>query len=88
MTEHSRRKFLTHASLGAAAVGAAAVAPALTASAAAEPLAAGPVHHGPFLAWVKDAKSGEISVLVGETEVVHHDRLLAARLAQIAGRAQ
>lgn len=67
---------------------AAAVVPGLAASSAeAEPVAAGPAHAGPFMAWVKDATAGEIAVLVGEHEVLHHDRKLAARLAQIAGRA-
>ncbi|PZS17706.1 MAG: hypothetical protein DLM57_07845 [Pseudonocardiales bacterium] len=88
MAEHSRRKFLKHASLGAAVVGAAAVTPALMgAQADAEPLPAGAAHDGPFVAWVKDAKAGTISVLVGKHEVVHTDRKLATRLAQIAAQA-
>jgi len=88
VADHSRRKFLKHASLGAAAVSAAVVVPGLAAaSAEAEPVAAGPAHAGPFAAWVTDAKTGEIAVLVGQHEVLHRDRKLAARLAQIAGRA-
>ncbi|MGI8761396.1 MAG: ubiquinol-cytochrome c reductase iron-sulfur subunit N-terminal domain-containing protein [Jatrophihabitantaceae bacterium] len=89
MAEHSRRNFLKHASLGAAAVGAATVAPALVASSAdAEPVVSGPTHDGPFVAWVKNPAAGEISVLVGESEIVHRDPKLARRLAQIAGRAK
>lgn len=52
-----------------------------------EPGISGAVHGGPFVAWVKDAQSGEIAVMVGEHEVVHHDRQLAASLARIAARA-
>ncbi|PZS36192.1 MAG: hypothetical protein DLM58_02305 [Pseudonocardiales bacterium] len=86
MAQHSRRSFLKHASVGAAAVGAAAVVPAVLA-APADAAPAGPAHAGPFVAWVKDAKAGQISVLVGEHEVVHTDRKLATRLAQIAAQA-
>jgi len=86
MAEHSRRKFLQRASLGAAAVSAVAVVPGLGAGSA-EAEGSGPAHSGPFVAWVKDAKTGEIAVLVGEHEVVHRDRKLAARLARIAGQA-
>jgi len=88
VVEHSRRSFLKRASAGAAVVGAAAVTPAMLAAPAdAEPAATGPAHAGPFVAWVKDAKAGQISVLVGEHEVVHTDRKLATRLAQIAAQA-
>lgn len=85
MSEHTRRKFIKHASIGAAAVGATAVIPGMT-SADAETPVSGPAHNGPFAVWVKDAKSGEIAVLVGETEVLHHDRALAQKLARIAAR--
>jgi hypothetical protein len=87
MTDRSRRAFLTTASLGAAAAGVAVVIPA-GAAGAAEPdaLASGPAHDGPFAVWVKNAKTGELAVLVGETEVVHHDRALAKKLARIAAR--
>ena len=49
--------------------------------------AAGPAHDGPFTVWVKNVRTGEIAVLVGESEVVHHDKALATKLAQIAARA-
>lgn len=80
MSEQSRRKFIRNASIGAAAV-----LPTMTAAEAETPVA-GPAHDGSFAVWVKDAKSGEIAVLVGETEVVHHDRALAHKLARIAAR--
>ncbi len=89
MAEHSRRSFLKRAALGAAAAaGAGVVIPGLRAgNATAERAAMDPAHDGPFVAWVKDAKSGEIAVLVGEHEVVHRDLRLATRLAQIAAQA-
>lgn len=85
MSEHSRRHFIRNASIGAAAVGATAVIPTMTSADAATPVA-GPAHDGPFAVWVKDVKSGEIAVLVGESEVVHHDKALATALARIAAR--
>lgn len=87
MSEHSRRNFLKHASVGAAAVSAATVVPTALAGSAEAEAPAGPAHDGPFLAWIKDAKTGEIAVLVGETQVVHRDKRLARRLAQIAATA-
>ncbi len=87
MAAYSRRNFLKRASVGAA-VSAAAVVPTWAAgSAQAEAAGSGPRHDGPFMAWVKDAKTGEIAVMVGEHEVLHHDRRLAADLARIAARA-
>lgn len=85
MPEQSRRKFIKHASIGAAAVSAATVLPGMAAADAETPVS-GPAHSGPFAVWVKNASTGEIAVLVGETEVVHHDRALAQKLARIAAR--
>ena len=88
MTNHSRRSFLKTASVTAGVVGAAAIAvPGLTSSAEADTVPRGPAHDGSFAAWVTDAKSGEIAVMVGDHTVVHTDKVLAAKLAQIAGRA-
>ena len=42
----------------------------------------------PFIAYVKDHRSGEIVVMVGEREVVYRDAELASRLARIAGSAK
>lgn len=100
MTDQSRRDFLKHASAGAvAAAGAVAFGPGLIArSAPALPLrkpadgghqdqvADGPVPSGPLLAYVRDPGKGEISILVGEQEVVYQDRGLATRLARAGGR--
>ena len=88
MSGYSRRNFLKTASVSAAAVGAAAAVPIALAGPADAAAPSGPAHAGPFVAWVKDAKTGEIAVLVGETEVIHHDKALARRLAQIAATAK
>jgi len=91
MTEQSsRRTFLQHVSLGTAALGATALVPATVARAAtakqATPrTATGAVgHEGPLMAYVKNAHTSEIAVMVGEREVLHRDRELAATLSRIA----
>ncbi|MGH3496230.1 MAG: hypothetical protein ACRDP1_02030 [Nocardioidaceae bacterium] len=94
MAEHSsRRSFLRQTSLGAAVVGVVATSPGLLAGAAraddsadAE-LSHGPLHAGALTVFVRDHRTGEIAVMVGEREVVHHDRALARRLARIAATA-
>ena len=99
MAGHSRRDLLKHASLGAAALGAVAAAPRFLAgnSASADRLAEGPtgapaeeavVPDGPLMAYIRDPKAGVISVLVGDREVVYHDRHLAARLARAGAACQ
>ena len=87
MSNSSRRGFLKIAGAGAA-VGAAVAATAAVRSDGAKPAAAGgtaaaPPYtaSGPLVAYVRDVRSAEIAVLVGETEVVEHDRELVARLA-------
>jgi hypothetical protein len=91
MTASSRRTFIRNASTSGAAVGLAAVSPALLGTAASAradgrtcTATAAPAHQGPFVAYVKNAKAGEIAVMVGEHEVVHQDKDLATRLAQVA----
>lgn len=86
MPEQSRRSFLKTASITAAAAGAATVVPVAAADAEAQVPVSGRAHDGPFAVWVKDAKTGEIAVLVGESEVIHHDKALARKLARLAGR--
>jgi hypothetical protein len=41
-------------------------------------------HSGPVVAYVRNAGTGEISVMAGEREVKVHDRKLAARIARAA----
>jgi hypothetical protein len=76
----TRRGFLTLAGTGAAAAGLAAVAPAANA----EPVRAPAEASGPLVAFVTDVQHGELTLIVGEREVVVHDQDLAGRLAQAA----
>jgi Ubiquitinol-cytochrome C reductase Fe-S subunit TAT signal len=89
MEQPTRRGFLFMTGAGAAAVGAAAFAagragtgdgPAEVAPAA----AAAPTGSGPLVAYVADAGSGRVSVMVGETETIVHDPELVARLTRAA----
>jgi anaerobic selenocysteine-containing dehydrogenase len=91
MSDSTRRGFLKIAGAGAA-VGAAAVATTAAvkgssdktpATAAAVPAGA----TGALVAYVKDVRGAEVSVMVGQTEVVVHDRELVARLATARSRA-
>ena len=89
MSESTRRGFLIMAGAGAAAT-AGAVVVANTGSAGAAPAAAETdtaapaTASGPLVAYVRNTRSGEVSVMVGETEVVVSDPALVARLASIA----
>jgi hypothetical protein len=81
MSETNRRKFLAAAGVSAAAgtvaiaTGGAAAAVARNANGAREPV----------LAVVPDHRSSEVRLLVGEREVVVHDRDLATRILNAAG---
>jgi hypothetical protein len=87
MSQSTRRGFLKVAGAGAAAgVAAAAVGGATssgrhTVDGAGTP-AAVPAHaSGPLVAYVRDVRGAEVSVMFGETEVVVHDADLVARLS-------
>ncbi len=80
MNEPSRRGFLAIAGASAATIGVASVATA----ADAKPAVAPSGHTDPLVAYVRDAHTGEVAVLVGEREVVVHDHDLAARIARVA----
>jgi len=81
MSDPSRRGFLILTAVGATAATAAAVAPAAFASGEEEtyPSTAG----GPLVAYVSNMKTGELSVMMGEREVVVRDRALCASLARV-----
>ena len=85
MTQVSRRRFLTHGSIGVALAGALAAVPGLG---AVLKMRAAPPHAGsmaePLIAHVRDLKSGEISLMVGTKHVVQRDADLAARLYDVA----
>lgn len=85
MSESTRRGFLKVAGAGAAA-GAAVVAVGAAAKSGhkvegAATASAVPAHtSGALVAYVRDVRGAEVSVMVGETEVVVHDADLVARL--------
>ena len=85
MTDATRRGFLIMAGAGAAAVGVAAVAPA-AGEATPTPKVTRPgrasTASGPLVAYVRDPRKGNVSVMVGEREVVVHDPELVARLTR------
>jgi hypothetical protein len=94
MSDTSRRGFLAIAGVGAAGVAVASVAGASAVTSngsAASPVGAGAAlpagASGSLVAYVNDVQNGQVSVLVGETEVQITDHELVARLAQAAGTA-
>lgn len=78
MSDTTRRGFVKNSA--AAAAGVTVVGALLTEEAQARVAA----HDGPIVAYVHDARTGEISVLAGEREVHVRDRKLAARIAGVA----
>ncbi len=88
--EPSRRHFLRGAAVGAAVVGVAAVSPQAVASEdpSARPPAGDVAPKGPVTAYVRDHRTGEVAVMVGEHQVIHHDRALANKLANLASTAK
>jgi hypothetical protein len=46
----------------------------------------GDVAEGPVVAYVRDARSGEISIFVGSREITVHDPSIAASLAHAASK--
>jgi hypothetical protein len=83
MNDHTRRNFLAMAGAGAAAAGVSAVAPsAVAATPPATTVPAGA--SGALIAHVADVHGDTVSMLVGDREVVVHDRELVARLARAA----
>jgi hypothetical protein len=92
MSDTSRRGFLTIAGVGAAGVAAASVAglvPSAASGAVAAPATKLPDDaSGSLVAYVSDVRAGQVSVLVGESEVLVTDHELVARLAQAASTAK
>jgi len=92
MNDQSRRTFLRGAGVVAGAATATALIPAGSALASrpnadtSEPddAAQGEATTGSLVAYVKDARTGQISVLSGDREVVVTDRKLAQQLARLA----
>ena len=78
MSDSTRRAFVKNSAAAAAGM---TVVGALVAEQA-DAKAAG--RSGPVVAYIRDAATGEISVMAGEREVKLHDRKIAARLARAA----
>jgi hypothetical protein len=85
MSEPTRRTFLIASGAGAAAVGMVAATPGAAAAQTPAP-AKLPQDATDLVVHVADPGSGMLTLLVGEREVVVHDRDLVARLAQHATR--
>jgi hypothetical protein len=84
MARNSRRALLKSAAAGAAAIGL--VGAGLAGSSS---TAKGSIETGsePVVAYISDARKGEIVVMVGTREVVRRDAALVARLVAIAKEA-
>ena len=87
MSGSTRRNFLIAGGAGAAAAGMAAAVPGVAAARTPAPTPARlPSDATDLVAHVADPSSGTLILLVGEREVVVHDRDLVARLARAASR--
>lgn len=86
MSDTSRRKFLAAAGIGAA--GTAGLMGGTTSVASAAPTEATPNSTSarePVVAYVEQHFSDRVHLMVGEREIVVHDRDLAARILNAAG---
>ena len=89
MAGHTRREFIRNVGLGAAAAGVAAAVPArvdFDRAGAGQPSAPPDesVADGSLVAYIKDVRSGEVRLMVGDREVVYTDRQLVRSLARRA----
>jgi hypothetical protein len=88
MAEVSRRRFLVRSTIGVSAVavaaGGALVAAPRVLPAAAVASGSVPTGSGPLVLHVRDAATGEVSLMVGTTETVYRDRDLVGRLLTAA----
>ena len=92
MSDTSRRGFLAIAGVGAAGVAAASVAGLAPSAVSGSTVAASTKlpddASGSLVAYVSDVRAGQVSVLVGESEVSITDHEIVARLAQAASSAK
>jgi hypothetical protein len=80
MSEASRRGFIAGAIGSAAVVGTASLATKAEASTPKEKKYQGKNVKGALVAYVQDAKSGRVSIMVDGREVVVHDHVLVAHI--------
>lgn len=85
VSDSTRRAFLVAAGAGAAAIGVATVAPAAQAAPTKRGATSEPAPSDePLVAYVSDPGKGELTLLIGEREVLVKDRDLVTRLAHAA----
>jgi len=85
MSRMSRRAFISTAgATGAAALSAAALGAPKLAGVTAKLGPEGPLPDGPVVAYVRDAKAGEVAVMVGDREVAVKDAALVRRIVDAA----
>ncbi|HEY2273655.1 MAG TPA: hypothetical protein VGH30_12830 [Jatrophihabitantaceae bacterium] len=87
-TDQSRRGFLAVAGAGTAVAAGAALLGGAGAAGAATPGKSSPTAvpeqaKTPLVAYVRDAHTGEVCVMVDDREVIVHDKELAARIARV-----
>jgi len=83
MSTASRRNFLIMSGAGAAAVGVAVAVPAVANAATGERVTT-PEDATPLVAHISDPTTGELTLLVGEDEIVVHDPDLVGRITRAA----
>ena len=82
MSDTTRRGFVK--SSAATAAGMTMIGTIVAEQAETADAATSPNPDGAVVAYLRDAGSGEVSVLVGQREITVHDRQLAARIARAA----
>jgi hypothetical protein len=85
MTDHSRRTFLAGAGVAATAVTVTALTPGLAAAATPEIHSeSGSTPAASLVAYVRDGRTGHITIMSGDREIEITDKDLARRLARLA----
>ncbi len=88
MKDLTRRRFLTHTTIGIAFAGALALVPGVAATlklpATTSKVGLGKKAEGPVIAHVRDLATGEIAFLVGTERFIIRDRELAVRMHSAA----
>jgi hypothetical protein len=87
MAEHSRRDFIRGVGVTAAAATVAVMVPGVASAASSSETDDGsPTPEGSVVAYLKDAKNGNVTLMRGEREVQVVDKALARKLAKLANR--